>query len=88
MYRMHEGNNYPTVERFGSKLRALRTARGLTMRQLAYAIGFTDAHISDLENGKSRPGGELVLRVARFFGVSTDVLLDGALDLPDEASPK
>jgi transcriptional regulator with XRE-family HTH domain len=78
---MCQESDYPTVQRFGQKLRALRQRDHLTTRQLAGKLGVSNAHISDLENGKTKPGADLVLRVAKCFAVSTDVLLDDARDL-------
>jgi transcriptional regulator with XRE-family HTH domain len=72
------------MQRFGEKLRALRTAHELTLQQLAAELGYaTHAYISELESGKKVPTAALVLKVARRFGVSTDVLLMDELELPD-----
>ncbi len=79
--RMCQEQDYPTVRRFGQKLRALRTSRGMTMRHLSHAIGISSAHVSDIENGKTKPGVDVVIRVAQFFNVSTDVLLNDELEL-------
>lgn len=71
-----------TVRRFGEKLRVLRMQHGLSMRLLAHALGYkTYSYIGDVEVGKTKPGVDLVLRVAKFFNVSADVLLDDALEL-------
>lgn len=78
---MSQEQDYPSVRRFGQKLRILRTSRGMTMRQLSRAIGISDAHVSDIENGKTKPGADIVLRVGHFFNVSADVLLNDDLDV-------
>lgn len=71
------------MQRFGEKLHALRIAQELTLQQLAAELGYaTHAYISELESGKKVPTAALVLKVARKFGVSTDVLLKDELDLP------
>jgi transcriptional regulator with XRE-family HTH domain len=70
------------MQRFGEKLRGLRTAHGLTLQQLAAELGYsTHAYISELESGKKAPTAALVLKVARRFGVSTDVLLMDELEV-------
>lgn len=70
------------MQRFGEKLRALRTAHGLTLQQLAADLGYaTHAYISELESGKKVPTATLVLKVARRFAVSTDVLLRDEMEL-------
>ena len=71
--------------RFGEKLRALRNGRDLTLIQLARHLGYkTHSHLSDIETGKKSPTVALVLGVARFFSVTTDVLLRDELDVEDQ----
>jgi transcriptional regulator with XRE-family HTH domain len=71
------------MKRFGEKLRGLRTAHGLTLQQLAADLGYaTHGYISELESGKKVPTATLVLKVARRFAVSTDVLMKDEMDLP------
>jgi transcriptional regulator with XRE-family HTH domain len=77
------------VQRFGEKVHTLRTYRGMTVRELAQALGYTaHSYVGDVENGKRRPTADFVLKVALLFGVSTDVLMRDDLDLnlpaPDE----
>ncbi|HEY4688612.1 MAG TPA: helix-turn-helix transcriptional regulator [Anaerolineae bacterium] len=72
------------IQRFGEKLRKLRTRRGLTLKELAAALGYiAHGHISELEAGKKMPTVEFVLKVANLFGVTTDQLLKDKLDLDD-----
>ncbi len=71
-----------SIQRFGEKLRALRTYRGLTLKELALALGYVaHGHISELEAGKKMPTVEFVLKVADLFAVSTDQLLRDELEL-------
>jgi transcriptional regulator with XRE-family HTH domain len=73
----------PLMLRFGKKLRALRVGHGLTLQQLATELGYaTHAYVSELESGKKVPTAEFVLKVARRFTISTDVLMKDELDLP------
>ena len=72
------------MNRFGEKLRSLRTRRGLTVRELAAEFDMKSAgHISDMENGRSKPSVELLLRMADLFGVTTDQLLRDELDVDE-----
>lgn len=71
-----------SIQRFGEKLRALRTQRGLTLKELAAALGHTaHGHISELESGKKMPTVEFVLSVAQLFEVTTDELLRDDLEI-------
>jgi transcriptional regulator with XRE-family HTH domain len=70
------------IKRFPEKLRTLRQRRGMTQKQLAELLGFsTEVYISALENGRRKPGTELVLRLATIFGVTTDQLMRDELEV-------
>jgi len=54
----------PQRSAFGGLLRHFRVQRGLSQLALALTVETTTRHLSYLENGRSRPGRELVLRLA------------------------
>jgi transcriptional regulator with XRE-family HTH domain len=71
-----------SIKRFGEKLHTLRVQNGMTLKELAIALGHTaHGHISELETGKKIPTVEFVLNVARLFNVTTDELLKDELNL-------
>jgi transcriptional regulator with XRE-family HTH domain len=75
------------MQRFGEKLRALRTQNRMTLKDLALALGHTaHGYISEIEFGKKKPTAEFVLNVARLFNVTTDQLLKDELDLDINSS--
>lgn len=58
---------------FGARLRALRAARGVTLKQLANALQVSAAYISALEHGRrGAPSTGLVHQVNEFFGLIWD----------------
>ena len=59
---------------FGTRLRNLREAAGLTQAELADGISAA-SYISLLEAGKRKPKPELVSQVASRLGVSGAVLI-------------
>ena len=70
------------MQRFGEKLRTLRTAKQMTLKELASALGLTaHGYISEMESGKKKPTADFVLKVARFFKVTTDQLLKDEIDV-------
>ena len=70
------------MDKFGTKLHALREQRGLTVRQLATMLGIkSHTHIVGLETGKHKPSVDFVLKVANFFDVSTDKLMKDELEI-------
>ncbi len=58
---------------FGARLRALRGARGVTLRSLAAALQVSPAYLSALEHGRrGAPGPGLVHQVNEYFGLIWD----------------
>lgn len=56
-------------------LRAIRERRGWTQAQLAHAVGYSDAFISQLETGKKQGSVTALKSLAQALGVTTDQLL-------------
>ena len=70
------------MERFGEKLRTLRTRHGMSLRQLASELGYSShSYVTNLEKGDRKPSVEVVLKIANLFDVSTDRLLRDELDV-------
>jgi transcriptional regulator with XRE-family HTH domain len=58
---------------FGARLRALRAARDVTLKQLAEALQVSAAYLSALEHGKrGAPSAGLVHQVNEYFGLIWD----------------
>ncbi len=60
---------------FGIVLKELRKSRSLTQAELGAAIGLSKAVISKYENGMGYPNFDVLIHIARFFGVTTDYML-------------
>ena len=56
-------------------LRGLREKRGLTLEQVADAVGLRNQYVSNYELGKRKPDYETLCNLADFFGVSVDYIL-------------
>lgn len=70
------------MNRFGEKLRSLRNEHKITLLHLAQEFGYTShSYLSEIEYGYKMPTVTLVLKVSRFFNVSTDSLLKDEIDL-------
>lgn len=61
----------------GSRLRELRENRGLYQKDVATEIGVTSGAISYYEKDIKKPGREVLDKLANFYGVTTDFLLNG-----------
>ncbi len=53
----------------------LRAARGWSQVELAKRLGVVKQTVSNWENGNIQPSIEMLVRLAKLFGVSTDYLL-------------
>ena len=58
------GNDHRVTTDFPTELRRWRTGRGMSQLDLAIRAGTTQRHLSFLEQGRSRPGRGLVLRLS------------------------
>ncbi|THA73311.1 cupin domain-containing protein [Streptomyces sp. A0642] len=68
----------------GPRLRALRTVRGTTLAQLSETTGISLSTLSRLESGGRKPTLELLLPLAKAYGVQLDELV-GA---PETGDPR
>ena len=58
---------------FGRRLRELRRRRGLRLKDMAQALGVSEAYLSALEHGhRGRPAGGLVQQVSAYFNLAWD----------------
>lgn len=74
--RLRPADVEAALEGVGSRLRALRQDRGLTLAQVADATGVSLSTLSRLESGGRRPTLELLLPLAREYQVPLDELVD------------
>lgn len=57
------------------RIRLLRIEKGISQIQLADALGVTKQSISNWENDNIQPSIEMLVKLSKFFDVSTDYLL-------------
>lgn len=79
-------------ERLAEKLRQIRLTLGLSQDGMLEQLGLTEeffrSRISAYELGNREPPLPVLLRYARLVGISTDVLIDDELDLPEKLPAK
>lgn len=61
---------------FGENIKRLRTAHNLSQVQLADELNVSKQTVSNWENNNILPSIEMLLKISRFFSVSTDFLLE------------
>ncbi|MEM6488041.1 MAG: helix-turn-helix domain-containing protein [Pseudomonadota bacterium] len=75
----------PTAGSLGGDLRALRAARGLTLGDMAKALGRSVGWVSQVERDISTPRMSDIEAMARVLGVSRSILFGAAAPRPGEA---
>lgn len=61
---------------FGNRLRELRKCRDLQQAQLAEELGVSSSAVGSYERNEREPAYSLLVRIAKYFGVSLDYMLD------------
>lgn len=57
-------------------IQKLRKSRGMSQVELAKKLGVTKQAVSNWENNNILPSIDMLVRIAKFFSVSTDYLLE------------
>ena len=73
-------------EIFAIRVKNLRKAHGEQQKELAEAIGATQATISDIENGRKATSFDRLAAICQHYNVSADYLL-GLIDEPRTLIP-
>jgi transcriptional regulator with XRE-family HTH domain len=63
-------------EELGTRIRAIRKDRGLTLKELERVSGFSATHISEIERGKTSPTIGALVRIAQALGKETSFFLE------------
>jgi transcriptional regulator with XRE-family HTH domain len=78
----------PKPERLPEKLLAIRLALGLSQNEMLVRLGLNEkllrAAVSGYELGTIEPPSPVILKYARTANISTDVLIDDEIDLPEK----
>lgn len=69
----------------GALLKRARQREGLTLREMGKRLGFSAAHLCELEKGNKLVSPERAVRMARELGLDPQVCVEAALqDLLDQ----
>lgn len=60
----------------GERIKTLRNARNLSQVQLAKALNVSKQAVSNWENDNILPSIEMLIKIANYFSVSTDYILE------------
>ena len=70
-------------QQLGKNIQFFRKQKGMTQAQLAEVAGYSHTYIGSLENGRSKPSLEAVIRIANLLDVTPDQLLHDSLNCPE-----
>lgn len=60
-----------TLADLADRCRCLRTAKGMTTRQAAYAIGVSHGHYSEIENGRTSLSTATLRKLLAWIGAES-----------------
>lgn len=66
-----------TRQEFGARVRALREAGGISLRQFALTIGVNKSYLVDVEHGRRSPTLDTIERISNGLGVPISHLMIG-----------
>jgi len=55
----------------------LMPQRGISAAILIKEVGLSNSSVSEWKRGKAKPGADAIVKIANYFGVSTDYILKG-----------
>lgn len=67
----------------GDRLKKLRTDAGMTQQELADRLNIAQTQIYQYESQRTDPSPDVIVRIAREFGATSDYLL-GLVDKPTQ----
>ena len=79
----HKGRAPMTSEVFGTRLRAFRKQKGLTIEKLAERVGLSPNYLGDMERGKKLPSMGTLIRLVNELDISSDELLKDEINRAD-----
>lgn len=74
------------MAKFASRLKQLRTTRGLTQKELGEVLNVSQNAIYNWETGHREPNIDIIEQIAAFFGVSASYLMGWNENKPQQTS--
>lgn len=74
----------PTNDTIGTRLRFIRESKNLTIPQVSEKTGISKGNISIIENDKTKPSADALMKLSKIYGVTTDWILFGDVSPKDD----
>ena len=65
------------TQKFGNRVRELRTQRNVSQEKFAYSIGMDRTYLASVESGKRNISLENIKKIADGFGIALEKLFKG-----------
>lgn len=72
------------VIKIGKKLQSIRKANGYTQEKLAEKIECSTRYIGDIEQDKSKPSYEVLVRICNTFNIGMDEIFSSYLEIKNK----
>lgn len=69
------------VIKIGKKLQTIRKAHGYTQERLAEEVECSTRYIGDIEQDRSKPSYEVLIRICNTFNIGMDEIFSSYLDI-------
>ncbi len=69
------------VIKIGKNIQAIRKSHGYTQEKLAEAIECSPRYIGDIEQDRSKPSYEVLVKLCNLFNIGLDEIFSGYLDV-------
>lgn len=69
------------MEQFGNKLKILLNKHKMQSKELSYVLGLSQVYISNLLNGTRKPSLDVIIKIAGYFNIRLDRLINDNVDL-------
>lgn len=67
-------------KKLGARIKAFRAEKGLSQEELSQLVDIDFRHVSNIENGRTRPSLKILISIANALEVSADDILSDSLD--------
>lgn len=69
-------------ESFGNRVSQLRTAKGVSARDMSLSLGQSESYINKIENGKSFPSMQVFFYICEYFDITPKEFFDDGINNP------